>query len=741
MGKNSGSQKIDVVQYFMSLWYGFAIGPVDKILEIRMDDKVAWSGSESASTTINIDRQDLFGGIRKEGGVSGRAIYLDGRDTQVIPSDIAGKFGLTSADFPAHRGLASIFFTGFGSAGFYFRANQPNVPPIEIKAQRKPVGLNDTYAMIGNDANVVHHIYEVMTNNLWSIGIPSTSINVPTFESAAQTVHGEGIGISLLWSEQQDAEGYIAELLEYIEAVIFVNPRNGLLEIKLIRGDYDPDDLFEVNPSNSKLSGYQRKALGDTINEIVVSWTNPENEEAETVSIQDLANIAMQGRIVSSKKELPGVRSADLAMQLAARDLRVASSPLATCRATVNRTAWSVVPGDVVKLSWPEHGIESMIMRITEVDYGKTSDSSIKLTLIEDVFGLDAGEFYTSPSTGWEDNSAEPAPIDFAQVFTLPYYLTIQLGADATALQDDDVYVAVLGADANPATSQYTIVYETATPTAQTVWSGTETRSLISRTTLGAALPFAVTSAAVSINALTKGYGVDVDFIAVIGTDDDEQELCIVSAVGTNTVSLIRGCLDTVPRDWPVDTPIWFVPLESDIVDDNIRVAGQSITYRLLTSTSLGTLSVDDAPDVEGVLTERPWLPNRPANCKVNGNITGPVSALGASTVALTWSNRNRTLEDSVVLQWTDGDVTPESGQTTTITVLTADGAAVLTTINGLIGTSYTLNTSTFGGYSSALVKFTSKNASGQESLQGHSILVNIALGYGNDYGNNYGGA
>lgn len=725
----------------MSLWYGFAIGPVDKLLEIKMDDKVAWSGSESSSTAIIIDRQDLFGGIRREGGTSGLAIYLDGSDTQVVPYEITRKFGLTPSDFPAHRGLASIFFTGFSLGGFYFRANQPNIPPIEIKAQRKPVGLSDTYAMVGTDANVVHCIYEVMTNTSWSIGIASTSINVPTFEAAAQTVYGEGIGISLLWSEQQDAEGFIAELLEYIEGVIFVNPRNGMLEIKLIRGDYEADDLFEINPSNSKLSGYQRKALGDTINELVVSWTNPDNEETETVSIQDLANIAMQGRVVSSKKELPGVRSANLAMRLAARDLRVASSPLATCRATVNRTAWSAVPGDVVKLSWPEHGIESMLMRVTEIDYGKTTDSAIKLTLIEDVFGLDAGEFYSAPSTGWEDNSSEPAPIDYAQVFTLPHYLAIQLGVNASALQDDDVYAAVLGADANPSTAQYTIVYETATPTAQTVWTGSETRSLISRSTLAASLPFAANSSTVTINSLTPGYGVDVDYVAIIGTDDENQELCVVSGAGTDSVSLIRGCLDTIPRAWPEDTPIWFVPLNSDIADDNIRVADQPITYRLLSSTRLGTLPVEDAPDVDGVLTARPWLPNRPANCTVNGQLSGMVTALGATTLNVAWANRNRTLEDSVVLQWTDGSIPPESGQTTTITVLTVDGSTVISTIDGLTGDTYTLDTSAFGGYSSALIKFTSKNSSGQESLQGHSIPVTIALGYGNDYGNNYGGA
>ena len=157
--------------------------------------------------------------------------------------------------------------------------------------------------------------------------------------------------------------------------------------------------------------------------------------------------------------------------------------------------------------------------------------------------------------------------------------------------------------------------------------------------------------------------------------------------------------------------------------------------------TSLGVLANSDAPDLDGVMSRRPWLTLRPANCRVNGVTHGEFNAAGLTTLDLTWENRNRLFEDPVLLGWQDGTVVPETGQTTTITLYGRDGLTVVNTIDGLTGTSYTLPISTFGVAGYGYVKFTSKNAEGEESIQGHRIAVGIDSGYGYDYGNNYGGA
>ena len=82
-------------------------------------------------------------------------------------------------------------------------------------------------------------------------------------------------------------------------------------------------------------------------------------------------------------------------------------------------------------------------------------------------------------------------------------------------------------------------------------------------------------------------------------------------------------------------------------------------------------------------------------------------------------------MEDSSILGWTDATVTPESGQATTITIRD-DTGAIVTTIDGLTGTSYDLPLTAFGTHAICDVTLTSKR-DGLASIQGHTIRVKVA--------------
>ena len=139
MGSKGGA-KYRVVSYFMSIHYGICHGPVDALLGIYIKERDAWPGKTKydddsdqgdinqddpivafkdflewltnggatnntqsvavGETALSINRPDLFGGEKKEGGVKGTAHYLPGGPTQVMPEDLAAKFGLTSATMP-----------------------------------------------------------------------------------------------------------------------------------------------------------------------------------------------------------------------------------------------------------------------------------------------------------------------------------------------------------------------------------------------------------------------------------------------------------------------------------------------------------------------------------------------------------------------------------------------------------------------------------------------------------------
>ena len=46
---------------------------------------------------------------------------------------------------------------------------------------------------------------------------------------------------------------------------------------EVITNDYDIDNLPELNLSNCSVDNIQRRSTAEVVNEIVLSWTNPDN--------------------------------------------------------------------------------------------------------------------------------------------------------------------------------------------------------------------------------------------------------------------------------------------------------------------------------------------------------------------------------------------------------------------------------------------------------------------------------
>lgn len=110
MGKSSDAE-VQVTEYYLSLHIGVC-AEADAITEIVIGEKTAWVGDVTQEQSININRPQLFGGIKKEGGTTGHAYALFGGPLQTLPSALAARFGLTQQNCPGFRGLTSLFFVG-----------------------------------------------------------------------------------------------------------------------------------------------------------------------------------------------------------------------------------------------------------------------------------------------------------------------------------------------------------------------------------------------------------------------------------------------------------------------------------------------------------------------------------------------------------------------------------------------------------------------------------------------------
>jgi len=671
-------------------------------------------------------------GNRVSADISGYTVTCEG-ETATLSDGVVGVVGGHSfvLEYDGTAGLRTITFDGAPIAvtqedgDWYveldgdqrkFRFGQT----VTIRGVAMGIGrttMSIAFGADGVDANPAHIIYECLTNKDWGMGASDAIINVESFEDAGRTLFNEGFGLSMAWMKQSSIEAFIHEVIDHILATVFVNPNDGLITIKLVRDDYDPESLPELNVDNCTITKWDRKLWGETTNEIVVTWTNPLNEEEETVSVQDLANCAIQGDVISDSRHYYGVRNAALAQRLATRDLRTASAPLASFEIEVDRSAWNFVPGGCVRLVYPSEGIDGVIIRLGKIDYGKAGSPAIRVSAIEDIFGMPVARYTVPPTTEWLDTSEDPSPMDYVKVLTMPYYMFESSAETATY---PEVRTLILATQPGSDTFDYDLYSDQLQPSGDTVPTNLGTRSIVGRGTLAHVLPAEAESSLTDLTGYMGPVSLEASTFLLIG----DEEIAVITSVAGDVGTLKRGLLDTVPRAWPIGTPVYAFTSGMSITDTTARADGEDVEYRLLTRTSRGRLDYDDASPVTETLSARPWLPNRPANVKVGAVGFGSVDIASALTVAVTWANRNRLMEPVDMLRWDAGDVTPEAGQTTTVTVMKTD-RTVLAVHDGLTGTSYTLAAGDFDGEASGIVRVTAKR-DGFESLQGHELAVTL---------------
>lgn len=762
--------KFPVVRYYLTTMWGIcAAGRNIELLEVKFGDKLAWRGNVKLNAEIPLDKPDLFGGDKKEGGVRGIITWLNGNPNQVLSERIARIMGRPAAELPGYRGLAAIFLSGvprprssdileswwnanvfsglplIGSIfnkidrdtgkGFLVCANNPYLKSISARARRPSEGLNPSIAMIRLKdssegipqyaSNAGHIIFEAMTNTDFGMGESFNMFDIPTFEQCAQVLYNEKFGINILWNRQSKIEEFIQIVLDHVQGGVFINPATGLHTMKLLRADYEVGSLKTISPDNAMLSNFKTKIWGDISNELTVTWTNPESGKEETVTVQDLAGMAAQGGTTPASRNYHGIADQGLAFDVAERDLAAISYPLASCDAEVTREFWTSVFQDRVILTWPRHGITSAVFRIMNVTNGTTS-RTIKLSLIEDVFSLARSNYNEVVESEWTNPALDPEPITNFHIGTAPAFFVIPaLGLnDISELEYPEVISAIIvGPDSPDDTGVELVGYET-----------TATGSPIT-TDLGQLPLSGVFISPALINAevesefeFDEGFIGDLpqigEFVLFGSGGDEENEIGIVSDIEESIFTVSRGMLDTVPREWPVGTKMMVIPslISGDLTR---RSAFESVDYHLRTVTTKGILPLLNTPMQTVVLSERPHLPNRPADVMVGDTAFGTYAMGGLTTLTVTWANRNRLTEASQTPKWNDASASVEPGQTTTITILRTSDREPVAVIDGLSGTSHVLSRLDFAGEIDTIVRVTAVRDS-LESLQGHEIRVTL---------------
>lgn len=314
--------------------------------------------------------------------------------------------GLDEELIPSYRGFASIVHLGSGGTPWFLgEDNVMGAYSYEVCSQ--PPGYawgtgNNGHCAV--DANPVDIIYDLLTGTFGKLKLPTSRVdNVGTFQSARQRLWEEVHGCSRAIEDSPDCGEIIKEILEQIDGVLYEDPRDGLIKLKLIRDDFDVASTPVISPSNALLENFAAGGFEGLVNKVRIIFANRDDMYRDgSATAQNLAVAAGQdGEVREVMLRMPGVCTQALANKIASRELAARSRPIAKCRAIVDRSFYTTCPGDVVKLTWPEYGIDERIFRVAAVDRGSLENGRIALDLIEDFYFVWRGEVEGGSDSPW----------------------------------------------------------------------------------------------------------------------------------------------------------------------------------------------------------------------------------------------------------------------------------------------------------------------------------------------------
>lgn len=720
------SKKVTVgYKYYLGMQMILCHGPVDAVTRIEVDGRTAWNGS-STGGQININAPNLFGGEEREGGISGLVDIEMGGPSQPRNDYLQARLG---SDIPAHRGvLGAVLRQVYVGLNPYLKRWGFWVRRINVRQN----GIPQWYlarAAIGADMNPAHILRECLTDPDWGMGYPESEVDDASFTAAADQLHAEGFGLSLLWDRSVQLDEFIGIILQHIDGSLYVDRTTGRFVLKLARGGYDINSLLVLDESSvERINDFKRNTLGELSNSVTVVFWDGTTGKNNSVTVQDIALAARQGATVGTTVQYPGISKGTLAAQVAARDLRALSTPLASATIFANRKAAALNIGDVFVLSWPRYGLVQTVMRVTNVELGSLDSNLVKLTAVEDIFSLADAIYAAPPPSEWQNPNNPPAACPHHVVIEAPYWEVVQRAGESQAQAFPTSAAFVVASGVRPS-SDATNAKLFTNPT-NTAYEEAGTVDFC---------PTAVLTAAATPNATTLsiGSGIDLDTVrtgsyAILG-----NEILRVVSVGSTSVTVGRGCLDTVPIEHASGARIFFA---DDVFEtDGVEYAtGETARIKLLPTTGLGTLAEGSAPAQTVTMAQRLSRPYPPGRLRINTQAY-PASVRGDQDIVVGWAHRDRLQQTATIIDTEAGDIGPEAGTTYTVELRT-EGGTLISSATGLTGTTHTFTLAAMGAnYGRLRVRVWSVRG-GLASLRMHDWLFTRA-GYGTAYGYSYGGA
>lgn len=700
----SSSKKVTVgYRYYWDLFCGLGRGPIDSIVAITADKKVVLMCTENegnSSCSIRINKPNLFGGddTGGEGGVQGNLEIMMGESNQ-FPTD--NLRSILKGLIPGFRGLVTTFYSGLISCYstspkpwsyrvrrttkgwdkdnvwypekclILLRDDLSEIAGIETEARSR---INLSKRLINKEKykreitklrmalnyniknihamNAAHILFECATNRDWGRGLSWNEIDIESFKKSADTLFNEKFGLCFRYNRQDQLQTFIQQVLDHIGAAQYADLSTGKLKLKLIRNDYDPNQLPLFTYDNGILSVQDDDSASSdaSYNEIVVTYHNPVTHEDGSVRAQNLASIQNVG-LISNSVEYKAIPTQELAARLAERDLEMCAAGITRLIIKFDRRGGILEPASCFRVSLPDRDIENMILRVGKIE--EQSDGSLLITGVQDVFSLSETSYSSNTQTNeiiiQEDTIKT---VNNVKLIELPYTLLVSRlsAADLDYLKPSSCYLGVMATAPTSMSINYLLQSQVSgadsinqnqcdwTPSA-TLINDIEKLTTNFEIKMGMDYPISI----------GEGIIINNEFMRIDEFDMDK-----------NILTVGRGCADSLPEFHKAGSTIRFYMsvLETDHIE---YINGETVRIKLLTQTNSGRLHEDIAPVEKITMSHRQIRPYLPGNIKIN-DILYPDMIEQSDSYVVTFAHRDRILQADRLIDCLSDNIGPEIG-------------------------------------------------------------------------------
>lgn len=482
---------------------------------------------------------------------------------------------------------------------------------------------------------------------------PLANINEQSLQAAADRLHSEGLGLCTMYDPAEESP---AEFEQRICRVIAASFERSIVDgqwyLELARQDYDAAALPVLTDEDILSYDEQPATLDRAVNSLSVRYFDPERKESMvTPAVRALGLVRRFGEIHETL-DFPEIPTGSLALRIAERELRARVTPTRGFKLVTTPHTYAWRRGQRFRLQSDKRGIANMVCIIGEKERGGFKSGAIRLVATQDIYSLPATT-YVEIEPGIEPPDPTPEVIDLQRSDEVPYFelasrlpraellvLPPEAGyvmanaSDAAAGRDFTMMVAPSGGAFEEAGTGYWC------PTATTV-------------TAHAAEP-GPTSV-----ALAGAYQLDQVQVGTPVLWGDEISRVDAIDVSAATVTVSRGCADTVPAEHPPGSRLWFYDQRA-VADPTEYSAGESVQVRLLSNTGTAELPLALATPMDVTFEQRAFRPYPPADVRVGGSHAPSAPISGDIVVSL--AHRDRLLQADMLVPWNASSIGPEPG-------------------------------------------------------------------------------